>query len=313
MLLKRVLFVLLASFSFLPLYAQDYLGLRKPVSIQDEIKSINEGLRKQNISAQEKHDAFTKLGRLYHLEGNIEASAIAWEKAAFAVPEKRDDVALLENAACLVAMGELEKAEAGVKIVLLTSKADSRNFFKAKYLSVQIDAFRTGNTSYLDAFADDPSYISVRPALYYTLWKITNNNEYKAKLITEYPESPETRTLFVDSGAVNVVSAYPAAHWLLFPGKQDTRINELATAPARVPEGNLEVATQHSLQTGVYKSQENAAVQAGRLRAAGFNANVIRRTVAGSTYWSVAVPAGNNVDATINSLKMSGFEVFPVF
>ncbi|GMO37529.1 MAG: hypothetical protein Ta2F_13780 [Termitinemataceae bacterium] len=311
--IKKAILIFIVGFFTLPIYAQSYGSAKKPATIQQEIGQIYGDLTRQYITAQQKHDAYAKLGRLYHLEGNIEESAAAWEKAAFAVPEKRDDIALLENASCLMAMGEWEKAEASVKLVVLTSPADSRNFLRAKYLNAQIEAFKNGDITILDTFVDDPAYAPVRPALYYTLWKISNNNEYKAKLITEYPESPETRTLFVDSGAVETISAYPAAHWMLFPGKQDTRIGELARSPATVPEGNLEVATQHSLQTGLYNSQENAAVQAGRLKAAGFNANVIRRSVAGSTYWAVAVPAGNNVNGTIASLKQAGFDSFPVF
>ncbi|MDR2842621.1 MAG: SPOR domain-containing protein [Spirochaetaceae bacterium] len=313
LLLKRVLLVLFVGSSVFPVFADYSGGTKKPILIQDEIAKINLDLQKQNITAQDKHDAYAKLGRLFHLEGNIEASAKAWENAAFAVPERRDDIALLENASCLMAMGEWDKAEASVKIVLLTAKTDSQNFLKAKYLNAQIEAFRNKNFTILDAYTDDPAFVSVRPALYYTLWKITGNNEYKAKLITEYPESPETRTLFVDSGAVEVVSASPAAYWMLFPGRQDARIAELAASPATVPEGKLEGASPVSLQTGLFNSEQNAAVQAGKLTSAGFTANIIRRTVSGSTYWAVAVPAGTNVNSTIQKLKQAGFESFPVF
>ncbi|GMO48716.1 MAG: hypothetical protein Ta2G_04830 [Termitinemataceae bacterium] len=311
--MKKSLFVLLAFATSFAASAQEFPLPARPVIITDEIAKINADLSKQNITMIDKHDAWSKLARLYHLQGDLEKSALLWEKAAFAVPEKRDDIALLENAACLMAMGEFDKANASARLVIQTSAPSSRNFFKAKYLLAQIDAFKSGNFEILNTYIDNPDYRSERPALYYTLWKITNNDEYKAKLIQEYPSSPETRTLFVDSGVVETVQAYPAAHWLLFPGRQDERITPLATAPVDVKIGDLESATMTILQTGIFNSKENAAVQAEKVREAGFSANVIKRNIGGSDYWSVAVPAGNNMNITISNLRSAGFDSFPVF
>lgn len=283
--------------------------------LQDELGKIKAALNKPSITAQEKHAAYAQLGRILQLSGDIEGAATAWENAAFAVPDKRDDTALLENAACLMAMGEWEKAEASVKLVLLTTRGDRRVEQKAKYLNAQIEAFHSGNATILEAFTENPDYMPVRPALYYTLWKVTGNNEYKTKLITEYPQSPETRALFLDGGAGehNAISVSPQAYWLLFPGRESARIETLGSAPASAPAGSLEIATPLSLQTGVYNSRENASMQVGLLKAAGFNANIMQRNIAGAAYWAVSVPAGANASATTDKLKKAGFEAFPTF
>ncbi|GHV83571.1 hypothetical protein AGMMS50212_09110 [Spirochaetia bacterium] len=321
--LPMALFVVFASFAALPsIFADDAPYVVEPfgfnerkafITITEEIENAKAILRIERVDPKERHAAYSRLGRLLYLLGDIESSAHAWEQAAFAIPDKRDDMALLESASCNVAMGELSKAEASVKLVLLSVRGDKRVLLKAKYLNAQIEAFRFSNPVILDAYLTDPEFVYVRPALYYTLWKITGSNEYKTKLITEYPESPETRILFVNSGAVQIVHAAPAAQWLLFPGRENVRIEELSAAPAKAPHGYIELASPPSLQTGLFNNQENALIQVRRLQAAGFSAGIVRRMVAGSSYWAVAVPSGANMSITIAKLKNAGFESFPIF
>jgi hypothetical protein len=52
---------------------------------------------------------------------------------------------------------------------------------------------------------------------------------------------------------------------------------------------------------------------AGRLEKAGFQTRLARRTVNGSEYWAVLVPAGGDAGKTLMELKNAGFESFPVF
>ena len=51
---------------------------------------------------------------------------------------------------------------------------------------------------------------------------------------------------------------------------------------------------------------------AERLRSAGFEPSVARRSVSGNEYWAVSVPSGNDMAAAILRLKDAGFEAFPV-
>ncbi|GHV20366.1 hypothetical protein FACS189494_03990 [Spirochaetia bacterium] len=282
-----------------------------PALLQKEIQSAQEKLVSSDLTAQDKHDAYTKLGRLFRLAGNIEKAGEAWENAAFALPEKRDYAALLESAACSMAMGDWEKAEKSVKFVLLTVRGDKRSFDRAKYLNAQIDAFKTGNYVILNSYTDDPEYASVRPQLYYTLWKLSGDNEYKVKLITEYPESPEARSIFAASDA-NVVRASSSAYWMLFPGRENVHLEKTAISTASAPEAPPDDISIPALQTGRYNDQKNAEAQSKRLKAAGFTANIIKRTTSGSTYWVVTVPAGVNTNQTIIKLKDAGFESFPL-
>jgi hypothetical protein len=50
-----------------------------------------------------------------------------------------------------------------------------------------------------------------------------------------------------------------------------------------------------------------------RLKKAGFDAGLRRRTVNGTGYWAVSVPPGGDINETIRILKEAGFDSFPVY
>jgi hypothetical protein len=50
-----------------------------------------------------------------------------------------------------------------------------------------------------------------------------------------------------------------------------------------------------------------------RLKKAGFDAGLRRRTVKGAAYWAAAVAPGPDMNGTIRLLKEAGFESFPVY
>jgi hypothetical protein len=50
-----------------------------------------------------------------------------------------------------------------------------------------------------------------------------------------------------------------------------------------------------------------------RLKKAGFDAGLRRRTVNGAAHWAVSVPPGEDMNGTIRRLKEAGFESFPVY
>jgi tetratricopeptide (TPR) repeat protein len=272
-------------------------------------------IARPSASSSEKHDAYVLLGRLLHLSGDIEGAAEAWNAAAYAVEGSRDDTALLESAACYLAMGEWEKAEACVKVVLISVRSDKNVFLKARYLTAQIEAFRNGDNVILNSLADDPEYSSSRPALYWTLWKLSGKPEYKAKLITEYPESVETRMLIAENSGSRMVMEASSPQWLLPPGegRDIITLEKITASPSKVPAGALETGIPPALQTGIFNRRENAAAQASRLKSAGFKAEVSRRLAGESEYWAVTVPSGPNMNKTLILLKEAGFDGFPVY
>jgi cell division septation protein DedD len=129
------------------------------------------------------------------------------------------------------------------------------------------------------------------------------------------------------------VRAAATAHWLLFPGRDSLRPAaaleagrpaavpspaaaasaappSVAAAPAAQPPAG---ASGAFLQTGLYGREENAAAMADRLKEAGFDARLRRRTVNGTGYWAVSVPPGKDMNGTIRTLKEAGFDSFPVY
>ncbi|GMO30219.1 MAG: hypothetical protein LBG79_03860 [Spirochaetaceae bacterium] len=168
---------------------------------------------RSGIAAREQHDALVRLGRLEHLSGNFEAAADSWMKAAYTEQGKRDDNALLGAAACFLALGDWEKAESNTKLVLITAKENSVMLIKAKYMAAQIEAFRTGETQILGALLESGDYEMFRPGIYWTLFKLTGNDDYKRALLSMYPETPEAQALQGKSGVFEAVSP----QWLVLP------------------------------------------------------------------------------------------------
>jgi tetratricopeptide (TPR) repeat protein len=291
----------------------------KPLYIADEFQAAVTELETPAADAGKKHDAYMQLARLLYLSGDIEKAAVAWENAAYANPEKRDDNALAESAACYVSIGDWDKADAIVKLLLLTSRDDKDISARAVYLHGQIEALHNGNMAVLGAIAENPDYILYRPAIYYTLWRAGGNNDYRTKLLTEFPDSPEAHS--EADGGHKLVSTLPTAYWLLFPGRPTSGAGQPVTTDGVSDQGGDSrpetpgppLAVARTLQTGLYREKENAALQAKRLKADGFNAAMSPRTVDGTSYWavSVSVPEGSTVKSTMARLKEHGFDSFP--
>jgi tetratricopeptide (TPR) repeat protein len=315
--------------------------------LADAIQAELTKLTSAAIDERERRDSYIQLARMLSLSGDIEGAASAWENAAYADPKSRDDPALLESAACYVSMGEWEKADAIVKLLLLTVRGDKNISKRTIYLNGQIEAFHYGNTAALELIADDKEYTGFSPAIYYTLWQVSDLEQYKAKLLNRFPNSPEAYSIMSGGGALRV-SALPSAGWLLFPGREkfnagpakfvppvqppvktDSRPTQDPAAPrsnystppvqaaagAELSQNSLTDGRHGSrvLQAGLYRNRVNANLQLNRLKAAGFNAGISSRTVSGEAYWtvSISIPSDSTQKDTIQRLKEHGFDAFP--
>ena len=345
-LIKRSARTMLALFLLtgpLVLYAQSPAA----AFLADEIPLLERRIGNPGLPAAELRDCLTRLGRLFLLSGNLEGAADAFNRAAFANPENRDDRSLLDAVRCYLALGEKEKAESGIQMVLVSGR-DPAQVREARFLGGLSYAFSSGNTQVLASLlsaAGETGTISVDPSLLppaedverkstilYTLWKITGNESYRTRLRTEYPSSPEAKSL--DEDPRRQIAGASSAMWLLFPGRnavlleapvirEQVRAGNLpaviegaatdtAARTAQKPEETTPTATV-VLQTGLFGREENAQVMVGRLKKAGFTPVVSRRTVNGVSYFAVSVNASGDVNAMILRLKDSGFEAFPVY
>ncbi|MDR1576062.1 MAG: SPOR domain-containing protein [Treponema sp.] len=286
------------------------------ISAGTELQNIEKTLSRSGISAAERQDALIRLARLRQLSGDIEGAAKSWLEAAAAEQGENGDNALAAGAFCLAAMGEWEKAAAALR-PLLASSPRGPALLAARYIDASLKVWSSGDTSSLSALADDPEYAELRPRIYYTLWK-TGAEEWKARLLAEFPRTPESRIAAAESGGASAVTAKPSPLWLLLPGRESF---SFSAAPATVaPAAPSSAAASpapdpgaKALQTGLFGNEANARAQSDRLKNAGFSPALARRTVNGSEYWTVTVPAGQNTMKTIQELKNAGFESFPLF
>ncbi|MDR2435177.1 MAG: SPOR domain-containing protein [Treponema sp.] len=285
-----------------------------------ELQNIEKTLTRSGISAAERQDALIRLARLRQLSGDIEGAAKSWLEAAAAEQGENGDNALAAGASCLAAMGEWEKAAAALRPLLASSRRGPA-FLEARYIDASLKAWASGDTSSLSALTDDPEYAELRPRIYYTLWK-TGAEGWEARLLAEFPRAPESRIAAAESDGASAVTAKPSPLWLLLPGRESFSFSAApaaassAAAPAAPSPATASPAPEpaaKALQTGLFSNEANARAQSERLKNAGFSPALARRTVNGSEYWTVTVPAGQNTMKTIQELKNAGFESFPLF
>ena len=273
----------------------------KPVLLSAEIASIEKKLSDSKLPPAERKNALETIARLYELSGNAEKAAETWKGAAAAVSGNTGYGALLQSARCFAAIGEFDKAEAALKPVLaVENNSLLRN--NARVLAAQLEALQTGNTAMLSSLLNNPDFAGQKPALYYSLWRISADPQVRSamasRLLAEFPQSPEGRIVRDDTA----VSASPAALWLL-----QTDISSQAVNPVLTP------ANPILLQTGVFSLEENAKNMANKLNNAGFRAVIIKKTVNGKDHWTVGVEGGPDPSHTMQLLKDKGFESFPTY
>jgi hypothetical protein len=282
-------------------------------SLGDEIRNLENTLSRPGLSPADKQNALVRLARLQELSGGIEAAARSWGEAA-AAPDKPDDLSLIRGAWCLAAMGEWDRADAAVRTILLAGRPGPA-LLKARYLGALSAALGAADFSALKSLTDTPEFETLRPSMYYTLWKTLDpageGASWKSRLLSEFPGSPEGRIAAAEDTGGSV-SAAPTPLWLLFPGRGAV-IPAPAEPPVPASAAAPEAAETALLQTGLFGNEGNAEKQAERLRLAGFSPRITRRTVNGSEYWATGVSPGQDMSRMILRLKDAGFESFPVY
>jgi hypothetical protein len=303
-----------------------------PSTLAGEIRSLEGSLEIPSLSPADRRGVLVRLAWLYRLAGNIEAAAEAWTAGAYADPAARDDQALLEAALSYITLGEFEKADANIRPVFISGR-DPELVRRARYIGAQIELFRTGQSQALYSLLESPEFLDYRPPIYYTFWRVYGDSLYRARLLEEFPSSPEAAIVRGEDAAAGraVVSAVPYALWFFFPGRDQVTLSAPVSGPAAVvtapvtappaqpipaPSAPIQAPASggpRTIQTGLFSREGNARNMAERLRTAGFVPEVSARTVNGASYWAVSVPPGDDPGNTTMRLKDAGFEAFPVF
>jgi hypothetical protein len=316
-------------FSFLlvagVLYGQS--GGTQGLSLAVEMRNLEKILEKTDLSPERKRETLSSMARLQELSGDIEGAAKSWFDAA-AADRAGQDEPLLRGGACYAAMGEWEKALAAVRTVSLNSQK-RQSLIRARLLEARIEAFSSpGNFALpsgpetggsLVSLLGEEGFEAYKPSIYYTLWKLSGAEDWKDRLIGEYPRSPEGRIAAAESGKA-AVSPAPMPLWLLFPGRGGIVSSPATAVVAKAPPADPapkasagEPGAGPVLQAGLFSSEANALELAERLRRAGFNPQIGRRTVKGKEYYTVNVSFDGDINKTIRELAGAGFESFPVF
>jgi len=318
-LIKRAIFLVMIT-------AAGSLFAQAGVSLEAEIQNIEREAGRQGIGAQERHDALVRLARLRQLSGDIEGAARNWLDAAAAISGTVDDDALLSCAYCLAAMGEWDRAAAALAPLLSKSS-------RARFLSVSINAIKTGNVSGLSAIADSGEYSGMKSEIYFMLWRTSSAETaetWRRRLAAEFPQTPEGR---LAAGAASALIVKPSPFWLFLGGQDSLPLLEseaisrppapaTPSSPAPVTAAPPAISQQPSsqsaaqtptaqtakLQTGIYSSHDYAQAQITRLRQAGFSPSIEQR----GEMWAVTVPAGADQPRTIRELHEAGFDSFPI-
>ena len=301
-----------------------------------------------------RQETLVRLARLQQLSGDIEAAAHSWLSAAELSPatagesSAENNAALVAGAFCLAAMGEWEKVQTIIRN--LAFGVDTA------YLDACAKAWLLNDASSLVTIANNPAYGQARSRAYFTLWKLAEGKpevsgigtavEWKARLLAEFPQSPEGRI------AASLITVKPGPLWLMLPAPQ-TIFSTLSAAQPAVPSLAIPAApaspvvpaspppaapppplappstsppvapppvvsppasapSTRLLQTGLFSSEANARRQAEQLKTAGFSSGINQRLSNGKVFWSVTVPAGANMNQTIQELKKAGFDSFPL-
>jgi hypothetical protein len=277
-----------------------FFFLRFPAAAQTSLETELRNL--EGVAASGGAGRREALGRtacLKELAGDIEGAARAWEMAARAEPGGRDHRSMLRGAACFIALGDWERADAALKEVL-AGGPDQETRVRARFLAAQLEALRGGgaDSSGLVSLLAEGDFGAYKSRIYFTLWKLTGREDWLRSLIGECPHSPEAAA----AGSGETVSAAATAMWLLFPGRQ---------APVTAP-GTTTAGAGTVLQTGLFGREENARALLEKLRGAGFPAGAARHERPGGVYTLVYVVPGPDINASIRQLKAAGFESFPV-
>lgn len=283
----------------------------KPVLLPAEISSIEKKLADPKLPPAERKQSLETMARIFELSGNFEAAADAWHNAARTVSGNAGHADFLQSARCYAAIGEFEKAETVLKPVLSASGSGVLQN-KARLLSAQMEALRTGNTAALSSLLSNSDFAGDKPVLYFSLWRISGDPGVKAsiahRLLAEFPQSPEAR-IVQDGGAV---SASSAALWFFMGSGPSIPGPAVVQVPA-APSGGTASGGPLMLQTGYFSREENARNMAGRLNNSGFNSVIDKKTVSGNERWIVGVEPGPDYLKTMSRLKEKGFDSFPVY
>ncbi len=173
----------------------------------------------------------------------------------------------------------------------------------------------------LKTYSSLDSMKAVHPQVLLTLWHITGEETYAARLKKDFPKSLEAAVV---KGEIQVL---PAPFWYFVPRKSDS-IPEVAGAKNTGDEGTVkakqekgtekkgELSTTEKIlrqQLGLFREKGNAERLVSNLKQKGFEACITEEVRPSGTKYYLVVVDENKAGTMGNELRNAGFECYPLF
>lgn len=173
----------------------------------------------------------------------------------------------------------------------------------------------------LKTYSSLDSMKAVHPQVLLTLWHITGEETYAARLKKNFPKSLEAAVV---KGEIQVL---PAPFWYFVPRKSDS-IPEVAGAKNTGDEGTVkakqekgtekkgELSTTEKIlrqQLGLFREKGNAERLVSNLKQKGFEARITEEVRPSGTKYYLVVVDENKAGTMGNELRNAGFECYPLF
>ena len=173
----------------------------------------------------------------------------------------------------------------------------------------------------LKTYSSLDSMKAVHPQVLLTLWHITGEETYAARLKKEFPKSLEAAVV---KGEIQVL---PAPFWYFVPRKSDS-IPEVAgvknsenqegkkVQPEKAGGKNGELPADEKIlrqQLGLFREKGNAERLVSNLKQKGFEARITEEVRPSGTKYYLVVVDENKAGTMGNELRNAGFECYPLF
>lgn len=263
------------------------------------------------------------LAALLEISGDFRKAAERYEEAAFLLKNGSDSSSLLSACADWIVIGEAERAEAMLKVILVTSR-DIETLYRARLLSGWA-AVISGRHDEACAIARELQATNSEPAAMLQsmmlLWVASDGLErdsWGLRIKELFGMSPEAR--LVENG---VIPSLP--HWLLSglfdPDTEQAGLRgqtlTLGVKPDPVPTITVPASSGDtvvvSYQIGAFSTMGNAVILKTKLESGGFLVQIIAKKGSSGEIFTVVVVAGMDPGATLIRIKDAGFEAYPIY
>lgn len=231
------------------------------------------------------------------------------------MPRKSSEQLVVDAVRCALSLGDAATAENYLRSDVRKSKdakiiAYTRLYEQWSVLCrAQTPADTRGAVAQLSSYASQKSMAVVAPAVLLTLWHVTGDESWAAKLKKSYPGSME-------AGIVRgVVQQLPTPFWYFVP-RSGSDVPEIAdSAPSAAVARDREAPTQTATkeQLGLFRDESNAKRLVEKLKASGFPAKIAEEQRSGGSKYYLVYVAENEDCSMGELLRAAGFECYPLF